>query len=226
MEEEKITMLQAFFKDRHITQKMICERTGMSQPQVSQLLTGKNKFGNKVAKKFEAEFGISYLWLMHGEGEMLVDEPNTMDKRRDVVGIPFYDDAKFGCSPTGFIGALMENQADDYFVLPGIQNDGKTFVVRARGESMVNKNNPELSIPNGAYVVIQKSALSTPLWGEAYALSTDDGCIIKRLYPSDKEGYVKCVSYNEEEYPSLELNANEIHDIGIVKAVLTINIWR
>lgn len=221
MEEEKIKMLQSFFKERHITQRIICERTGMSQPQVSQLLTGKNKFGNKVAEQFEKEFGLSHIWLIHGEGNMLKDA-----EKEEPIGIPVYEDSHFGCSPSGFTGSLETRKADDYLLVPGLVKDGRTFIVRARGESMVNKNNPEMSIPNGAYVAVQKSTLSTPQWGETYALSTDDGCIIKRLYPSERENYVRCVSFNEENYPSFELCISEIHDIGIVKGVFTVSIWK
>jgi SOS-response transcriptional repressor LexA len=139
-------------------------------------------------------------------------------------GVPVYSDAKFGCSPGGFMGAIESSKADAHVVVPGLRNDGQTFIVRARGNSMVNRDDPEHSIPDGAYVAIQKSNLSTPQWGEVYALSTDDGCIIKRLYPSERENYVKCVSLNDKEYPCFELHSNEIHDIAIVKAVLTVSI--
>lgn len=173
----------------------------------------------KIQKTFP---DINPLWLATGEGEMLAQ---PLAQPAEAKGIPYFDDAKFGCSPSGFIGALEKVKADSYMLVPGLPNDGQTFVVRARGESMVNKSNPEQSIPNGAYVAIQKSNLSTPQWGEAYALSTDDGCIIKRLYPSDKDGCVKCVSFNEE-YPCFDLPCVEIHDIGLVKAVLTVSIWK
>ena len=137
------------------------------------------------------------------------------------AGIPVFEDAKFGCSPTGFDGALTT--PDCYISVPELAADGRTLVVRARGDSMVNTADPTISIPNGAYVAIQKANLATPMWGEVYALSTDDGCIIKRLYPSERAGYVKCVSYNQE-YPPFELRADEIHDLAIVKAVVTVSL--
>ena len=150
----------------------------------------------------------------------------SQSEPREKNGIPVFDNARFGCSPSGFMGALEKTEVDDYIVVPGLENDGQTFIVRASGDSMINKQNPERSIPSGAYVAVQKSLLSTPQWGETYALSTNDGCIIKRLYPSEREGYVKCVSFNGDEFPTFELHRSEIHDIGIVKAVLSLHIWK
>ena len=90
---------------------------------------------------------------------------------------------------------------------------------------MVNTANPERSIPNGALVAVRKTKLSTPRWGEVYALATADGCIIKRLYPSDRDGYVRCVSFNNEEFPPFELETREIYDIGNVVAVVSVKLW-
>lgn len=175
-----------------------------------------------LQKIFNAAPDLNRTWLMTGEGPMLNGEGEK--KEGHGGGLPVFHDAMFGCSPSGFMGSLEKSQADDRMAVPGLVNDGRTFIVRAHGESMVNKANPEHSIPNGAYVVIQKSNLSTTQWGEVYALSTDDGCIIKRLYQSDKDGCVKCVSYNADEFPSFDLPTTEIHDIGLVKAVVTVNV--
>ena len=171
----------------------------------------------KLADILSAFPELNRAWLLTGEGDMVVahlagDPP---------AGIPVFEDANFGCSPAGFDGALTT--PDCYISVPELAADGRTLVVRARGDSMVNTSDPSRSIPNGAYVAIQKANLTTPMWGEVYALSTDDGCIIKRLYPSERAGFVKCVSYNQE-YPPFELRADEIHDLAIVKAVVTVSL--
>jgi hypothetical protein len=164
-------------------------------------------------------------WLILGEGNMLVEEKSTPEPQPTLAALPFFEDAEFGCSPSGFDGALTESKTTGHIMLPGLTADGDTFVVPARGDSMVNTANPERSIPNGALVAVRKTRLSTPRWGEVYALATADGCIIKRLYPSDRDGYVRCVSFNNEEFPPFELETREIYDIGNVVAVVSVKFW-
>ena len=199
--------------------KGVADLAGVSYGYLSNVMNGHHPFNEELREKLNK--------LCFEEDTLASSkEEQSKEGQSKKSGIPIYRDARFGCSPSGFVGAIEERTADDYILVPGLKNDGRTFVVVARGESMVNKANPSQSIPNGAFVAIEKSTLSSPQWGETYALSTDDGCIIKRLYPSEHDGCVKCVSFNETEFPCFELHTSEIHDIGIVKAVMTVNIWK
>lgn len=215
METSVKQRLEQFIKFKKLSANKFEKLCGLSVRYIANI---KNSPSPEIIEKILLTFPeLNRIWLLTGTGDMVVahqagDPPN---------GIPYFEDANFGCSPTGFTGSLSSMQADDYINVPGLPADEKTFIVRARGDSMVNTSDPSRSIPNGAYVAIQKANLTTPMWGEVYALSTDDGCIIKRLYPSERAGYVKCVSYNQE-YPPFELRADEIHDLAIVKAVLVV----
>lgn len=184
---------------------------------------------DKMRQIIEAYPQLNRVWLLTGEGEMLNKEDTVRVPVYDIGisdnGVPFFEDAKFGCSPSGFVGAMERDKASSLIALPGLRSDGDTFVVPARGDSMVNTANPARSIPDGALVAIRKTRLSTPRWGEVYALATADGCIIKRLYPAEREGYVRCVSYNNEEFPPFEISTNEIYDIGQVVAVASVQLW-
>ena len=183
----------------------------------------------RMQKILSAFPDINRAWLLTGEGEMLNKEETVRAPVYDIGisdnGVPFFEDAKFGCSPSGFVGAMERDKASSLIALPGLRSDGDTFVVPARGDSMVNTANPARSIPDGALVAIRKTRLSTPRWGEVYALATADGCIIKRLYPAEREGYVRCVSYNNEEFPPFELPTSEIYDIANVVAVVKLSFW-
>lgn len=64
--------LKAYFKEKGITQRQLAERLGVSQPYVNALLNGEKEFGKKQAKLFGEMFGISPVWLLTGEGEMLL----------------------------------------------------------------------------------------------------------------------------------------------------------
>ncbi len=215
METSVKQRLEQFIKFKNLSANKFEKLCGLSVRYIANL---KKSPSPEIIKKILLTFPeLNRIWLLTGEGDMVVahlagDPP---------AGIPVFEDANFGCSPTGFDGALTT--PDCYISVPELAADGRTLVVRARGDSMVNTADPTISIPNGAYVAIQKANLTTPMWGEVYALSTDDGCIIKRLYPSERAGYVKCVSYNQE-YPPFELRADEIHDLAIVKAVVTVSL--
>lgn len=141
-------------------------------------------------------------------------------------GIPFYEVENFECgTPAGFGGALETTNPDGYFNFPWIKNDGNVFCVKAHGNSMLNFKDPIHSICHGSYVALKHNSISSIQWGEVYALATADGYVIKKLMPSEKEGFVKCVSFNNEEYPTYELSVNEIYDYAIVVGVATINLW-
>ena len=212
-----------FINHLGISMKAFEQACGLSSGYVTSMRKG---FGqDKLNNVLNAYPELNREWLLYGEGEMLVAEKSTPEPKYSPAAIPFFEDFEFGCSPSGFDGALVTNKTTGYIMLPGLNADGDTFVVPARGDSMVNVANPERSIPNGALVAVRKMRLSTPRWGEVYALATADGCIIKRLYPSERDGYVRCVSFNSEEYPPFELETREIYDIGNVVAVVSVKLW-
>lgn len=193
----------------------IDKRSG-KYPSISPLLI------KKMTETFDLEDGYFINNnVLNNEKQEIQEFNRPIDK----AAIPYFEDVNFGCSPSGFAGAIESSRASSFLLVPGLTNDGDTFIVPARGDSMINTSNPERSIPNGSLVAIRKSKLSTPRWGEVYALSTDDGCIIKRLYPSERDGYVKCVSFNEKEFPPFELHSSEIHDVGNVVAVVSVSMW-
>lgn len=185
MEEEKIKMLQSFFKERHITQRIICERTGMSQPQVSQLLTGKNKFGNKVAKQFEKEFGLSHIWLIHGEGNMLNDVAPSGST------VPVYE--------VDFNGGFVERYNDSVIEQCGSIDlphyNKATCVVGVTGDSM----HPLIS--SGDQIILREMpvVMDSILFGGIYAIVTDNDLrTVKRIRKSDSPGCIDLEPINKD----------------------------
>lgn len=63
--------LKKFFREKGITQEMISVKLGVDKALVNKLINGKKPFGKKTAKAWSDMFGISYSWLLTGEGEML-----------------------------------------------------------------------------------------------------------------------------------------------------------
>lgn len=65
------TNLRDYFEKMGITQEMISVKLGVDKALVNKLINGKKPFGKKTAKAWSDMFGISYSWLLTGEGEML-----------------------------------------------------------------------------------------------------------------------------------------------------------
>ena len=189
-----------------LSQLQIAEELGMSPKVMSDMVNGRksDKYTLATINKIKERYNL----VKHGDG------------------IPFYEVENFECgTPAGFGGALESTNPDGYFNFPWIKNDGNVFCVKAHGNSMLNFKDPNHSINHGSYVALKRNSINAIQWGEVYALATADGYIIKKLMPSDREGFVRCVSFNDEEYPAYELSVNEIYDYAIVVGVATINLW-
>lgn len=221
-----IERLNVVMKELKLTSNSLAIQANISPSNFRKMLLGEQKITDRTLNLISEKFGINLVWLKTGEGEMLLDN-NSMLPNADIQeGIPYYDVENFECgTPAGFGGALEATNPDGYFQFPWIKPDGTTFCVKAHGNSMVNIADPLHSINHGSYLALRRSHVNTIQWGEVYALATADGYVVKKLMPSDKEGCVKCVSYNADEYPPFDLNVEEIYDYAIVVGVATINLW-
>lgn len=190
-------------------QRGVAELLGISEQALTDLLKGRRKdetvrdYANKLSAIIEQSV-------------------ETTEK----TGIPYYETENFECgSPSGFGGAIEKSNPDGYFQFPWVKNDGSVFCVRAHGNSMLNFEDPIHSINHGAMVALKRSQVGVIQWGEVYALATADGYIIKQLQPSEKEGCVRCVSFNGATYKPFDIPVSEIYDYALVVGVANINVW-
>lgn len=193
-----------------LSQLQIAEELGMSPKVLSDMVNGRKSkdYTERTIKLIKEKYNIG-------------EEADVQES-----GLPFYEVENFECgTPSGFNGALQSAEPNGYFEFPWIKPDGKTFCVKAHGNSMLNRDDPNHSISHGSYIALRRNEVSAIQWGEVYALATANGYIIKKLMPSEREGYVKCVSFNSDEFPPYDLNVNEIYDYAIVVGVATINLW-
>ena len=171
-------------------------------------------------------------WLKTGWGDVFF-EPVPKQEANPANSSPCFDLATiqggYGHG-TGMeqITTEMAEQAVGRMQVPGLPTGSTIPYIQVRGNSMVNRRDPEHSIPEGAWIGVTPSVSSTIRWGEVYALMTTDGPIVKKLMPSDKEGCIRCVSFNEEDgFLHFDLPTNEIiTPIYNVLAVVTIKRWK
>lgn len=58
------------FKRRRITHQIAADKIGAPRHTVTNQLSRKKRFGERLAKKFSEAFGYSITWLLYGEGDM------------------------------------------------------------------------------------------------------------------------------------------------------------
>lgn len=95
---------------------------------------------------------------------------------------------------------------------------GADFALPVTGDSMA----PEY--PNGSQVHVKKiNERAFIEWGKVYVLDTVNGTVIKRIVPSDREGYVRCLSINPAPiYAPFEVALSDIY--GIYRVLLCLSI--
>lgn len=77
---------------------------------------------------------------------------------------------------------------------------GVDFVMPVVGDSM------EPEYPSGAMLFIKKVNEKLFLeWGKVYVLDTENGSVVKKLMPTEKEGVVECISLNPK-YPPFKVD--------------------
>lgn len=138
---------------------------------------------------------------------------------------PFIDSVYAVCgTPSGFSIAIKETECEG-LSLPFMNE--YDFSIKAKGDSMVNRSNPARSIREGDIVACRLwKSRSHVRWGEVYALATSEGVIIKKLQESEKEGQIKCVSFNiEDGFTPYDLPVEEIFDWAIVTGVVSARNW-
>ena len=95
---------------------------------------------------------------------------------------------------------------------------GVDFAMTVSGDSM----SPEY--PNGSRIFIKRiNERAFIEWGKVYVLDTCNGTVIKILVPAEKEGYVKCVSINQD--PIFAPCEGAFEDIyGVYKVLLCMSV--
>lgn len=144
-------------------------------------------------------------WLLTGEGQKFRGE-------NVVNSVPLLPISAQGGALTEFTLAVMNNDCER--VISPVK--GAELAITVNGDSMI----PEY--PNGSQVFVKKvDARIFIEWGKVYVLDTLNGAILKKIMPSDKDGYIKCVSLNSE-YPAFEVALSDVN--GIYRVLLSMSV--
>lgn len=127
-------------------------------------------------------------WLLSGEGEMLKSDQPAVKEYSNGAGVPYYSVDFLA----GFDLVLNDqtSRPDGYISFPHIR--GAQYWVDISGKSMSPLIDPGDVI---ALKKVEDWAVNI-LYGEVYALVTDQYRTVKRIRKSDQEGWIRLVPEN------------------------------
>lgn len=169
----------------------------------------------KVEKLMKVFPQLNRDWLLYGEGEMYREEitekginPHRLD-RHMVPLIP--SQAQAGKFPQISEGVLPEDCQSIYSPSTVAQ-----LAIRVKGDSM------EPKIHDGTILFLKKiNERAFIPWGSPMVLDTENGSIVKVLYPSEKgEDYIEARSYNKD-YPPYTIPMESV--FGIYRIICEFN---
>lgn len=124
------------------------------------------------------------------EQNSIIETDNTnilKDTMDNVTVIPLLPISAQGGTFNDFVLSIKKQDCEK-IISPILDAD---FAIPVSGDSML----PEY--PSGSKALVKKINREAFIeWGCVYVLDTCNGIIIKQIVPSDKEGYIKCVSLN------------------------------
>ena len=72
-------------KSLGLTLEKFGEKLGVKKNAISQIETGRNSLTDQMTKAICREFGVDYIWLTTGEGEMFVDSDDDFMEKIDRI---------------------------------------------------------------------------------------------------------------------------------------------
>ena len=73
-------------KSLDLTLEKFGEKLGVTKTTVSRIENGINNLTDQMTKSICREFGVDYIWLTTGEGEMFVDSDDDFIEKIDQIG--------------------------------------------------------------------------------------------------------------------------------------------
>lgn len=217
--KRRIDRLDEFASYKNLNDNQITKTCGLAVGTIGKSRKpGKDLSTKSVQLVLEHFPEISRNWFLSGEGDMFGNP-----KKPAFKVYPLIDTAMAECGPSvGLSQAILTTDNLPQVAIPGVPRDTE-FFIQAAGYSMINSQNPDLSIPPGAMVGLAKAKAEYIRWGEAYAVVTVDGVMLKRLLPDpESKDRVKCVSYNDADFPAFSIDRNEIIEIDRITCVVPV----
>lgn len=211
----KILILHLISQNIVKNQKDFGQKLGyLNESYFSQIINCKVSEPSDFSRKIKSLFPkLNVSWLEEGKGDMI---ENTGQKQMAAkCSLPLIPvDAVAGFHPGGDDGAALAGCP--LYSVPDFAVAGADFLIRVSGDSMA----PRLS--QGDILACRR--LGSPSWiqwGKVYVLDTEQGALVKRLFPAEDDDKVRCHSDNSSAYPDFEMPKSGIRSMSVVVGMIS-----
>ena len=200
--------LRKYFESQGFKQTEVEQRLGVKPPYITKIFSDEREIGKNQIEKWITQFGFNKVWLLTGEGEMLVNNETLPEQTHNTYRVPLLPISAQGGAFNDFVVSVQESECER--VISPIKN--ADFAISIQGDSMA----PEY--PSGSQVLIKRiNERAFIEWGKTYVLDTCNGSVVKNLYPSDDPNKVICKSINPD-FPPFEVSLSDVY--GVYKVLM------
>lgn len=222
--ERIIDRFDKYLKQKGLNDNQVTIRLGLSQGLIGKSRgEGRDLSSRSVNKILDFYPDINRVWLLTGEGEMLRTDGATAVSVSENTPPPQLIPAPPGKGlpliPLPAMAGFLKGAADidpneiEWYFVPAFRDC--QFLIRVKGESMSPRY---LSGDIVACREVQDTGTFFQ-WGKTYVLDTDQGVVIKRVRPSEKENHILCVSDNPD-YDPFDVPIAGIYHLAIVRGLI------
>jgi len=198
--------LKHFRRVNDLTQDELGEFLEMKKSFISKIENGKEKLPSaKFQKLMENPKGWDTSMLQH---EIHIE--HRASKRKESKGLPVLSFSAMA----GYMGENNSVALSDEIercIIPDFTARGADFLIRVDGDSMYPR------YANGELLAVRVIEPTFFQWGRVYAMSTQQGCVVKKIFPDpSNENNILCHSENCENYPDYTIPKSEVLKFAIV----------
>lgn len=195
--------LRQYFENQGIKQVDIASAIGVNPSYITKIYKGEREIGKEQVDKWVTHYGLSKIWLLTGEGEMLQSGADSTETTDVANKIPLLPVSAQGGSLNDFVVSVKESDCER--IISPIKD--AEYAMSVSGDSM----SPEY--PSGSQILIKRINEKAFIdWGRTYVLDTCNGTVIKRLFPTESKDRVICKSINPE-YPPFEVCLADVYGV-------------
>ena len=193
-----------FLKEEGITASEFSRKMGLSPAYIASMR--KSMPTEKVEKLMEVFPQLNRDWLIYGEGDMYRDMGNSEinPHRLDRHMIPLVPAQARAGELEMYAEGYMESDCEKVYS----PRTDVSLAIRVVGDSM------EPVIHSGTILGIERINQKAFIpWGSHMVVSTENGTVVKMLFPSQKgEEFVEARSYNKD-YPPFQIPLDTVYGI-------------
>lgn len=211
--ETTLLRLKKFIDFKGISVRVFEQTVGMSNGSfASQLKNNKTIGVDKLENILQVYPELSPKWLLTGEGNMLKTDADKHISVHNGKSLLLYDTVA-AAGYASFDTMLSHEKVVGEFVIPTFT--AADWMIYVRGSSMYPKYS------SGDIIACKEIKESKFIqWNKVYVIAThEQGLLVKRLMPSDKDDCILAVSDNSN-YPAFNIPINEICGIALVLGVV------